>query len=160
MKNMNLRFEDMKTYLLTKGKCLMMLLPILLLASCNGDDPQGLTAQELAFEKLSGTWDISQGGGIVVDGQNVSLNFAGFSLSFTDGGYNTNNAGDLFMAVGSWTWADSEARQLSLDDGKQVTIVTLTEQQFVFRFSFTGTGGEANHGEGISGSYTITVNKP
>ena len=127
--------------------------------SCGGgdDDP---SLQELAFEKLSGSWDISQGGSIMIDGQDGSLNFQGFSLSFTDGGYNTTNAGELFNALGTWEWVDDEAQLIDLDDGKRLTIVSLTETELVFSFQFNGQGGQANHGESIAGSYIITVNQP
>lgn len=128
-----------------------------LLCSCGGDDDP--TAQELAFEKLSGTWSLSSGGSIVIDGQDASLNFSGFSFSFTNGTYSTANAGDLFRASGTWTWQDEEAQRLSIDDGKSITITSLTENQFVFTFTSNGTGGVANSGEGIAGNYTITVNK-
>ena len=132
---------------------------IMLSLACGGDESDP-TAQELAFERLSGSWDMSQGGLIIIDGNDATANFIGFGLSFTDGGYNTTNAGELFSATGIWSWADEEAQMINLDDGKLVTIQSLTETEFVFSFQFSGTGGEANHADGIAGSYTITVNKP
>ena len=126
--------------------------------ACNGVDGEP-SAQELAFEKLSGSWDISQGGSIVIDGHDASANFEGFALSFTETGYNTLNAGELFSATGTWTWADEEAQMIDLDDGKLVTIVSLTETEFVFSFQFSGAGGQVNLEESIAGSYTITVNQ-
>ena len=132
---------------------------IMLSLACGGDESDP-TAQELAFERLSGSWDMSQGGLIIIDGNDATANFIGFGLSFTDGGYNTTNAGELFSATGTWSWADEEAQMISLDDGKLVTIQSLTETELVFNFQFSGTGGEANHADGIAGGYTITVNKP
>ena len=125
-------------------------------SSCSPDDPTSPTLQQLAFEKLAGDWILGTVGSIVVDGQDLSLNYPGFSLSFTDGGYATSNAGDLFNATGTWTWTDEEAGEVSLDDGKVLTIATLTENVFKFTFDFAGTGGVAN---GIGGSYEITVVK-
>lgn len=130
---------------------------ILCLSGCGSDDDP--SAQELAFEKLEGTWSLANGGSVVIDGQDASLNFAGFSFSFADGTYNTSNAGDLFRATGTWSWQDQQAQRITIDDGKSITITTLTEQQFVFSFTSGGTGGVANSGEGIAGNYTITVNK-
>lgn len=137
---------------------IMVLVMLPCLSACSGDDDP--STQELAFEKLSGSWDLSSGGSVMVDGQNASLNFAGFSFSFTEGAYATINAGDLFKATGVWTWVDQDAQRISIDDGKAITIVSLTEQQFVFSFTFNGTGGVANSGDGIAGNYTITVTKP
>lgn len=144
----------MKSRIRRYSKSLFILSLVSVMVSCNGDDSP--TAQALAFEKLAGSWDLSQGS-IMVDGQDVSLNYAGFSLSFTDGNYMTTNAGDLFSATGTWEWIDQEARSLRLQDGKEVTIGTLTETSFVFSFSFTRP--IANLESGTSGSYTITVNK-
>lgn len=130
---------------------------IILATACSQDDDPA--AQQLAFEKLSGSWDLSQGGSVIIDGQDASLNFAGFTLSFTDGSYATTNGGDLFRATGTWQWADEEAQTLMIDDGKVITIVSLTETAFVFTFTSNGSGGVANQGEGIAGNYTFTVNK-
>ncbi len=136
---------------------LLMLVFIVFATACGGDDDP--TAQQLAFEKLSGSWDLSQGGSIIIDGQDATANFTGFAFTFTDGTYTTTNAGDMFRASGTWEWTDEEAQQLSVDDGKTITIVTLTETLFVFTFTSDGNPGAANHGEGIAGNYTITVNQ-
>ncbi len=136
---------------------LLLSILVIVFASCSGDEDP--TAQQLAFEKLSGSWDLSQGGSIVIDGQDATANFTGFAFTFTDGTYTTTNAGDMFRASGTWEWADEEAQQLSVDDGKTITIVTLTETLFVFTFTSDGNPGAANHGEGIAGNYTITVNQ-
>ena len=138
---------------------IISVLMLMLGLACDGGDAEP-SLQELAFEKLSGSWDISQGGGIMIDGQDGSLNFQGFSLSFTDGGYNTTNAGELFSALGTWSWVDEEAQLIDLDDGKRLTIISLTETELVFSFQFSGQGGQANHGESIAGNYVVTVNQP
>ncbi|MBO3700595.1 hypothetical protein [Roseivirga sp. E12] len=110
--------------------------------------------QDLAFEKLAGSWSMPANGGVLLDGQDVSLNYPGFSLSFTDGGYQTTNGGDLFRASGTWTWTNENAQTLTLDTGEEVTIQNLTETQF--RFTFFHQGSVA---AGIRGNYTINVNK-
>jgi hypothetical protein len=140
----------------TKQRYLNILLFMLLAisTSCRGDDDP--TPQEFAFEKLRGTWDLSQGGSITIDGQDASANFAGFSLSFTESGYATTNAGDLFRASGTWEWLNEVARRFSLDDGKVITIIELTEDRFTFNFTNNSIGGVAS---GIAGNYIITVNK-
>ncbi len=112
--------------------------------------------QELAFALLAGNWTLQSNSSIVVDGQDITLNFPGFALSFTRGGYTTTNAGDLFSPTGTWTWDDVSAGSLTLDDGKVVTINTLDLSTFKFSFSFAGTGGVAN---GIGGNYVITIEK-
>lgn len=129
------------------------------LLSCKNDDPDGPSTVEEAFERLSGTWNIETNGSILLDGQDVSLNYEGFGLSFTDGTYQTVNAGELFDASGTWQWADEQAQQIRLGDGKTITIIELTETLFQFSFTFSSTGGVANGVDGVDGNYEIAVVK-
>ena len=131
-----------------------LILSLLIVSGCKDDDPVGATLQQLAFEKLSGSWTFGADGSIEVDGVDVSANYPGFSLSFANGTYQTTNAADLFDASGTWEWVDTEARQIRLNDGKEITIQTLTLNQFVFTFTFAGASAA-----GIAGNYTVTVNK-
>ena len=135
---------------------IMLALAGCLLLTCADDEPAEPTARELAFEKLAGDWTYGTSGSITLDGQDVSLNYPGFSLSFADGTYQTRNAGDLLSASGTWEWANEEAGSLLLDSGEEVTIMELTETLFRFSFTSTGTGGEA---AGTAGNYVITVEK-
>ena len=104
-----------------------------------GDDkpePKKESEQELAFKKLSGTWGYGSTGSIKVDGQDKSLNYPGFNLSFSEETYQTTNAGKLFSANGVWKWADAKkADQMQLD-GKDIVIKTLTDSELVFTFTF------------------------
>ena len=136
------------------------------LLGCGGDggkpepkpEPEKDTEQELAFEKLSGTWVYGSTGSIKVDGQDKSLNYPGFSLSFSEQTYQTTNAGKLFSASGAWKWADAKkADQMQLD-GKDIVIKTLTNSELVFSFTFRPPSERAGT-DGISGNYTITLSK-
>lgn len=131
-----------------------LILSMLVFAGCQNDDPEGITLQQQAFEKLAGDWTFGVDGSIVVDGVDVSANYPGFSLSFADGTYQTTNGADLFDASGTWEWIDDEAGQIRLNDGREITIQTLTENRFVFSFTFVGAVAA-----GIAGNYVVTVNK-
>ena len=136
---------------------LIILAFVVVLSSCKDDDvPSGPNAKERAFEVLAGNWDLGNGAGrIEVDGTDVSANYPGFSLSFTDGGYTTTNGADLFNANGTWEWGDDEAKTIKVDDGKEVTIVLLNANRFTFTFNHSGTNSAA----GIAGNYTVSVVK-
>ena len=127
--------------------------------ACGGDgdtEPEEPSAQELTFENLSGQWGLPSTGGIVVDGVDRTLNYQSFNLSFTEGGYTTNNAGDLFDASGTWQWADAETTtEIVLDDGKEISLVELTTTRLVFTFNQSAGGVRA----GIAGNYRVTMNK-
>lgn len=124
--------------------------------ACTGDDPVLVSARQLAFERLSGKWAFGTSGSILLDGEDISANYPGFTLSFADGSYQTQNGGDLFSATGSWEFLDEEARMIRLDSGEEITIINLTESEFEFSFLSDGNGGSA---AGIGGNYLITLNK-
>ncbi len=122
----------------------------------NGDGDPEPTAQDEAFEKLAGRWEMPASGGIIVDGVDRSLNYPGFGLSFTNGGYTTTGAADLFRSTGTWEWGDDETVSvIILDDGKSINIRTLT----LSRFEFSFIQSEGGVRDGVDGNYTITVNK-
>lgn len=126
------------------------------LASCRPDDPNGPSIQDLTFEKLEGNWIFGNTGSVTLDGQDITLNYPGFALSFADGTYTTTNAGDLFRASGTWQWTSESATSVLLDTGEEVTIIDLTETAFKFSFTHTGTGGTA---AGTAGNYVVTLAK-
>lgn len=130
------------------------LLVTIMIWSCGPDDPSGPTLQEEAFAVLAGDWGFGTTGSIVLDGQDVSLNFPAFSLSFADGTYQTNSGGNLFNATGTWEWVNENAQQLMLDTGEEVTIISLTETAFEFSFFHNG-----NTASGIQGNYVVKVVK-
>tara|TARA_Y100000588_G_C13713909_1_gene694200 strand:- start:48 stop:494 length:447 start_codon:yes stop_codon:yes gene_type:complete len=142
---------------------LIILAFVVVLSSCKDDDvPSAPNARERAFEVLGGDWNLGNGAGrIEVDGTDVSANYPGFTLSFTDGGYTTTNGADLFNASGTWQWGDEEARTIKVDDGKEVTISLLNANRFTFTFSHAGgsSANRTNTSNGIEGNYTISVVK-
>ncbi|MCE7993064.1 MAG: hypothetical protein HEP71_13840 [Roseivirga sp.] len=114
------------------------------------------TEQELALEKLGGTWSLANGGSILVDGSDHSVSYTGFTATLAEGTYNTTNAGELFESSGTWIWLGESSTSFSLDDGKTITITDLTESRLVISFTHTGSGGIAN---GVAGAYVVTLTK-
>lgn len=113
------------------------------------------SAQELALEALAHSWSVSNGS-VIRDGLDVSANYVGLQLTFSDGSYNTSNAGELFAASGTWEWVGESTTQLTMDDGKTVTIGSVSGTTLVISFDHTGTGGTAF---GVSGAYQITLTR-
>jgi hypothetical protein len=136
---------------------ILLVVLVAILSSCGGKDgePDGPSDQDLAFEKLSGAWTLSNGESISLDGSNVSANYTGFTLSFTNGSFTTTNAGDLFPASGTWEWVGETTNQIRTGRGKVVTISTLTTNSFQFSFAKNASNAAA----GIGGSYVIALNK-
>lgn len=132
----------------------MLFALIIATSSCKSDDPMINISQEEAFMRLAGQWAFGVNGSIVLDGTDVSANYPGFALSFANGTYTTTNSAELFSASGTWEWTDQEARSLRLDNDKSITILALTENSFIFNFSFS-----RSTRAGIAGNYTVTLNK-
>ncbi|WP_157716175.1 hypothetical protein [Roseivirga echinicomitans] len=132
-----------------------LVLIVMIIIGCGTVDPNGLINQELAFEKLAGDWIYGVNGQITLDGQDVSLNYPDFSISFADGTYTTINGGNLFRATGTWTWVSEVAGSINLDTGEEVTILDLSVTRFKFSFTHSGGGVVA----GTSGNYTVSLEK-
>ncbi len=131
---------------------ILFIFTVVALPSCKDDDNP--TLRDLAFRLLAGGWSIGTQGSIVLDGEDISLNYPGFTLSFADGTYETTNAADLFRASGTWEWTDDEGTVLTLDTGEEITINRLRLNEFSFSFFHAGSVRA-----GIQGNYVISVFK-
>lgn len=131
---------------------ILFLFMVVALPSCKDDDSP--TLRDIAFQLLAGNWSVGTQGSIVLDGEDISLNYPGFTLSFADGTYQTTNGSDLFRANGTWEWTDTQGTVLTLDTGEEVTINTLSLNEFEFSFFHAGSSRA-----GIQGNYVITVFK-
>ena len=124
------------------------------LLGCGGGPSPSETDQEKAIKNLSGSWKLSGGGSIKVDGKDESDQYPGFTLSFTKTNYSTTNGGKLFEASGTWEWKDGKTDKLMTLGTKQITITELTESKLVFEFTFGGAVAA-----GTKGSYVVTLTK-
>ena len=126
------------------------------------DEAPPPTPTELAEDLLVGNWTLDNGGHILVDGQDVGVNYPGFELSLSffvtkEDRYETINAGSLFKPFGIWSWGgfnNNNNLTFNLDDLQSISIVNLTDSTFNFTFQFAGTGGTAN---GVGGNYDILL---
>ncbi|MCE7991267.1 MAG: hypothetical protein HEP71_04770 [Roseivirga sp.] len=147
----------MKKYNSTACIWLLVFFLFITFTNCGGDDGSDEpTTQEIALELLSGNWALDNGGSVKLDGEEITANFSGFGVSFTDGAYSTTAGGDLFRASGTWQWVADSDRQILMDDGKEISITTLSETELVFSFQFAGSGGVV---AGLAGNYTIALKK-
>tara|TARA_A100000171_G_C2140113_1_gene154492 strand:- start:430 stop:885 length:456 start_codon:yes stop_codon:yes gene_type:complete len=151
-----MNMKDLKLNILKPVFSLLIILMIVVIVSaCGGDDgPSEPTAQEIAQQLLESTWTL-ENGSIMLDGQNVSANYTGFTLVVADGSFTTTNAGDLFPAIGTWKWVGQTNNQAETGRGKQLTFSTLDATTFVFSFTKTSSNAVA----GVSGNYVITLKK-
>lgn len=124
--------------------------------SCQSDNAEVLSPQEEALALLTGSWTATNGS-IALDGEDVSLNYPGFSVSFTEGNFQTINAGTMLPASGTWRWMDETTiRSILIDEIQAINILELNEDRLQFSFTLGGTGGVR---AGLEGSYVISVEK-
>ena len=110
---------------------------VLSLVACNKKSPVPEdNPQEQRLELLSKTWNI-ENGSIRLDGADVSANYQGFKISFRDGNFSTEGAGELFPTNGTWAW-----------------IVTINDSELVLSFYKSN----ENAVTGAVGNYEIKLN--
>lgn len=131
----------------------VVLFGIMMLTACGKEDP--LTVNQQAFKLLAGTWEL---GTIELDGIDQTANYPGFALTFTGTGYTATAGGDL-LGAGTWVWATETGKDISLVEGKDITLVNLTATSLVFTFTLNRVGGVANGINGINGNYRVSLLK-
>ena len=135
--------------------CLLAILGISLALACGGDDspsPEALRQQE-----LTATWSVAS---VINDGQDVSSQFTGFSLTITsEQTYSTVNGGNPWPAQGTFELVANNLDEFIRDDGVRVVITSIDETTLSLTFQITDVGGRAFGSNGITGTFTFNLNK-
>jgi hypothetical protein len=139
-----------------------VLVTIFQYSSCKsgGDDPVPATEIEKVSKLLIGdgtvgtTWTVST---VTVDGIDYSEVFTGFTLTFSEAGFNSTNGTVVFDVSDSWTLNDT-ATKLTAGNGLELTITELTDNKFVFSFLWDETvfGGRSN---AVGGENIFTMSR-
>ena len=126
-----------------------ILFGLCLIAACKSEDEGDTipkTEEELQLEKLSKTWIP---GFIQRDGVDVTGEFSGFTLTFTQNKtYTAVNGGEVFPASGTWEFATGNLNRMVRDDGVVMeVVVTATTLNLQFQIDspggrFAGTSGD------------------
>lgn len=138
-----------RTYIL-----LLLTALILSVGACDKKSPAPEeNPQEQRLELLSKTWHI-ENGSITLDGADVSTSYEGFQISFSNGVFSTQAAGELFPINGTWSWIDNAATMLKTGRGKEINLVSISDSKLVIRFYKTS----ENAVTGAIGDYVIELN--
>jgi hypothetical protein len=137
-----------------KSKTIHLVLAVLLivsLTSCKKDDPNPVDQQ---INQLKGTWKL---GSISNDNQDVTAQFTGFTLTFTDKNYATTNGGNPWPVNGTYDFKSTDLKSLLRSDNTVVTIDQLTTTALVLSFNYTNlTNGRVS---GVTGNFTFSLIK-
>lgn len=128
---------------------------VLSIVACNTKDPAPEDSpQEQRLELLSKTWNI-ENGSISLDGADVSANYEGFKITFKEGEFSTEAAGELFPVTGTWSWIDNEATMIKTGRGKEMNLVSINSSELVISFYKSN----ENAITGAIGNYEIKLNQ-
>ena len=126
-----------------------ILLSLCVFTACKSDDEDDLppkTDEEVQVEKLSKTWIP---GTVKRDGVDVTGEFSGFALTFTQNKtYTSVKGGEVFPASGAWEFASGNVNRILRDDGIVMEIavsaktLNLQFQMSVSNGMTTGTPGD------------------
>jgi len=130
---------------------------VLLVVSACSNDEAGPTAEEKFLASLGGTWQVSN---VILDNDNVSDEFDGLALSFTEEQTFTvtNPVGNIWPASGLFELQETTGDIFDLvrDDGVVMSVDQLTENSLVISFAFDSAPGRL---KGLAGEYTFTFTK-
>jgi len=142
---------------------LSLIATMLVFPSCGGGDDPSISLDEL----LSGSWKLSS---VTVDGNDVTSDFSGFTLSLSSNGpnsgggyYSATNGGSL-LTSGSYNVDNTKIYTMNESNGQNsysITSFSLTNDNKTLTFGFynpttTFGGGRI---EGLSGEYVFVLNK-
>jgi hypothetical protein len=118
---------------------------------CKDDD----STNDPSVEAIERTWVLT-GGTITKDAVDVTEQYPGMTIAFSASGtYTARNAGGLFEAVGTWVWADASATALVLDDGLEVSVLTLNATDL--HLAFTVADEVSGRTEHTGGDYVVKL---
>ncbi|MBL7855392.1 MAG: DUF5004 domain-containing protein [Cyclobacteriaceae bacterium] len=126
-------------------------------AGCSED--ASLTEEQRVTALLSGeSWEVNR---VEVDGQDKSDLFADFSLQFKeDKTYTSTGITRVWARSGTWQFTDPiNPTVLLRDDGVEVTLETLSEQQLVLVLNWSTTTISGGRGSSVRGNHRFVLQR-
>jgi len=135
---------------------LVILLSLLLFAlgmtSCQGDEKESDPR-----DVIERTWLLT-GGTVTKDGSDVTSDYTGLQVTFSDGGtYTTVNGGHFFKSAGTWAWQGSGMTGITCDGDFSIQVIAVNETDLHLQLTLNEdvlTGGRT---AGLVGEYDIKL---
>ena len=121
------------------------------LSSCKSDDSVDPKTQRL--NELKATWKISQ---VVNDGNDVTGQYTGMTLTIDGLNYSTTNGGNPWPDSGTYSLNDNDLNTLIRNDNVEVTIDEVTTNTLTLSFNYTSVNGRV---DGVTGDFTFSLIK-
>ena len=147
-----------------KNLYMIFLFGMLVCMGCSDSDTPAVDPVQVRLELLAKTWVPGTGATITVNGIDVSSEFAGFTLTFTDSfGYSTTNVGpnftDVWPASGTWAFGANTDGSSNVNvierDGISITISSINASSLNITFDYLN--ARAAGSTGIDGSYVFNL---
>lgn len=127
-------------------------------SACKKDEKPEPTEEEKQLDKLAKTWVVAtpiQTNAITVEGNDVTTEWAAFTITFTDGNYSTSGSAssDVWPTSGTWAFADGDVNTLVRGDGIDVSI-NVSESTIKMNFNYSSSGGRLM---GIEGDWEFNL---
>lgn len=130
-----------------------LLAAVLTLSHCDKTTP---SAQELVKRRLVGSvWQVKS---VAVDGVDVTNNFAGMTIQFTETQFTSVNGGQLWPSSGSWQFRSLDGKVISRNDNLELNL-NVTDASLEIRLYWAVTTFGSGRPEGIKGNYTFVFAK-
>ena len=134
----------------------LLVLAVTLLDSCKGDDDPSPADKNKEIIS-SGTWKI---GNVTVGGVDQTNLFTGFTLQFTSAGtYTSANGSPVWSASGTWSFKDKTGLLVVRDDGKEVTVNTITTTSLVLTMNWDKTTLGSGRISSVAGEHVFTFTR-
>jgi hypothetical protein len=133
--------------------CLLVLV-VTVMVSCGGDSNEA--ALDVKALLTSGTWKMN---GVTVDGVNRNDLFTNFTLSFTATAYTATHGEPVWPSSGTWAFASADQKTFTRNDGMEVTLNDISENELTLELTWTKTTLGGGRGVSTSGNHTFVFSK-
>lgn len=124
------------------------------LTSCGSDDEKEADPQDLIHK----TWVLGTDGSVMKDGSDVTEDYAGLKVTFSDDGtYTAVNSGHFFNASGTWAWQGDGVTNILTDGDFSIDVTELTETVLHLHLTLDADDLEGGRTKGLVGEYDLTL---
>lgn len=133
-----------------------MLVALLIMAACVGDDPSQPETERIMELLTNGNWQMQN---VRVDNTDRTLLYKNLSLAFAEGNYTTTNGGTIWPASGTWSFTDETAKTILRSDGVIISLGEVTSTSLVLSFDWASSTIGAGREQSVKGAHVFTFSK-
>ena len=122
------------------------------MAGCKSDD--GPNPEQVRLQELSQTWVL---GTVTNDGNDVTSQFTGFSLTVDQFSFTTQNGGNAWPGSGTYSFVENDLDRILRSDGVEMSVTGISSDDLTLSFQIsTVSGGRIS---GVNGSFVFSLKR-